>query len=355
MSFIWRLFRAEKPADDYETVLSALATTIQKRQTLLSEIRARERKATMLVTLYTLAAWLAYVAVWYFGFVSAGATARMRSAERAVRALPVFVGPIFILFIRRIVQVWYNRKGNAEEKTLQVLLKEQRTKVEEIKKKTNFYSTRELLARYDADVPGSPQGVAQTPQRRGGAPNQGARPSPLAATPEQQRNQNPLQKSQNQRNGQPQQQQQQQRPAGPPKHTWFDALADLLVGAEEPSQNEKYALICAQCFAHNGLVREEAWADAQYTCPKCGHFNPAPRSRGPGVSPTSPAFVPPTPPAAARPAVDGMLPGARQFAGRESVGGNAGSSARQSMGGQGDVRRRGGRVGEEQEMMEVDS
>ena len=41
------------------------------------------------------------------------------------------------------------------EKTLQTLMKQQRLKVEEIKKKTNYYSTRELLQRYD-DSPSGP-------------------------------------------------------------------------------------------------------------------------------------------------------------------------------------------------------
>jgi endoplasmic reticulum junction formation protein lunapark len=41
------------------------------------------------------------------------------------------------------------------EKTLRDLLKQQRTKVEEIKKKTNYYSTRNLIERYD-DASDSP-------------------------------------------------------------------------------------------------------------------------------------------------------------------------------------------------------
>ncbi|KAJ6537510.1 hypothetical protein DFH09DRAFT_1177921 [Mycena vulgaris] len=332
MSFLWRLFRAEKPPDDYETILSTLAANIQKRQTLLSEIRLRERKATMLVTLNAIGVWLVYLAVWYFGFVSGGAAGRVNSAERALRALPVFIGPIFILFIRRIVQIWYNRKGNAEEKTLQTLLKEQRAKVEEIKKKTNFYSTRELLSRYDASAPNSPQrGGApppQTPPQRsipGPASQKPHAPSPLAA-------------------------QAPRPPAGPPKRTWFDGLADLLVGAEDASPaSQKYALICAKCFAHNGLVPEAAWPDAQYTCPKCGHFNPSARSkkvleRGPAspVSPTSPASPAPAS-ASARQSMGRDMPSARL-----SMGGEMSSaSARQP-----DLRRRPppGEV-----MMEVDS
>lgn len=35
------------------------------------------------------------------------------------------------------------------EKTLKTLLRQQRTKIEEIKKKTNYYNTRNLLERYD--------------------------------------------------------------------------------------------------------------------------------------------------------------------------------------------------------------
>ncbi|KAF8176241.1 hypothetical protein K438DRAFT_2022720, partial [Mycena galopus ATCC 62051] len=284
MSFIWRLFRSEKPPDD-ESVLAALARDIQRRQTLLSEIRARERTATALVTLYTLAAWLAYVAVWYFGFVSGGHGRRVGGVERALRALPVFVGPILILFIRRIVQIWYARKGNAEDKTLQTLLKAQRAKVEEIKKKTNFYETRELLSRYDREgssppggaggpgsvsSPNTPQRGGQgTPQRPNGNGKAGPRPSAI----------NPSAGPRAPFRPQQQGQQQQPRPRG-----WFDKLADVLVGPDDGPQialeKQKFALICGKCFAHNGLVPEVVWGEAQYTCPKCGHFNPSARSKG---------------------------------------------------------------------------
>ena len=74
--------------------------------------------------------------------------------------------------MRRIVQWWYHRVEAAEgpyfliiqrynfssmspETALRKLVTEQRTKIEEIKKKTNYYSTRNLLDRYDAP-PGAP-------------------------------------------------------------------------------------------------------------------------------------------------------------------------------------------------------
>lgn len=83
--------------------------------------------------------------------------------------------------------MWYTRIGDAEgtvqkpnrfikthlwaltEKTLVTLRKQQRKKIEEIKKKTNYYTTRNLLDRYDESVssPGTPpqrrQPIPQTP------------------------------------------------------------------------------------------------------------------------------------------------------------------------------------------------
>ncbi|KAJ7356510.1 hypothetical protein DFH08DRAFT_849256 [Mycena albidolilacea] len=314
MSFIWRLFRSEKPPDD-ETVLASLARDIQRRQTLLADIRARERTATALATLYTLAGWIAYVGFWYFGFVSGGG-ARTRGVERALRALPVFIGPILILFIRRIVQIWYARKGNAEEKTLQTLLKAQRAKVEEIKKKTNFYETRDLLSRYErgdspSDSSPSPSSNSKpnangagpgsisspnTPQRAGpGTPGRAGGPRPSAiGVPGAGAGGGP---------------QQPPPPPQPHRRGWFDAFADVLVGPDDTPQidkeKQKFALICAKCFSHNGLVPEVVWADAQYTCPKCGHFNPSARNLGllasNVVSPSSrnlapgPGLPPPSP------------------------------------------------------------
>jgi hypothetical protein len=62
---------------------------------LLVALRARERAISTRITLYLLAAWLVYLGVWYFGFVSGGSA---KPVERAVRALPLFVLPIVCVF-----------------------------------------------------------------------------------------------------------------------------------------------------------------------------------------------------------------------------------------------------------------
>ena len=87
--------------EDYEQALALLSQVIQKRQTRLSEIRLRERRATLLVSVYALVAWIAYTTLWYMDFLP-NITTHKRSSnfERTTEAVPVFVGPIvYVVFL----------------------------------------------------------------------------------------------------------------------------------------------------------------------------------------------------------------------------------------------------------------
>ena len=54
-------------------------------------------------------------------------------------------------------------------------------------------------------------------------------------------------------------------PAAPAKRQWYDRLADVVLGEDEYGSPKgspaatRFALICQNCFAHNGLVREAEW------------------------------------------------------------------------------------------------
>ncbi|KAI0248009.1 hypothetical protein BJV78DRAFT_855438 [Lactifluus subvellereus] len=300
-------FKKKEP-EDFGQFLATLALDIQKREMRLNEIRLRERRATLLVTLYTFAGWGAYLGLWYAQLLPQMSKHRPNSGmEKAIKGFPAVLGPIIILFTRRIVQLWFNRRGNAEEKSLGALKLARRNKVEEIKKKTNYYETRELLERYEDGTPtvagpknGSssrlqPQQLPVTPQR--------ATPAVPPNTPANLRT--PISPGL-----QSQLAQSSQQPLPPPRKLWYDKLADALLGDDEPVVNvaaSRYALICQKCFTHNGLVKEEMWEDAQYVCPKCGHFNPSARSQRKGrqsqpQSPTAPQTpARPTPQSALHP------------------------------------------------------
>jgi len=237
--------------------------------------------------LYTFAGWGAYLGLWYAQLLPQMSGHRPNSkVEKAVKGFPAILGPIMILFSRRIVQLWYNRKGNAEEKSLAALKLARRNKVEDFKKKTNYYETRELLERYE-DVPftGPPSALpiddkASRRQSQLLVTPQRAVPAVPQNTPANLHNPPVSPGLQSQLAHTPQQ------PLSPPRKLWYDKLADALLGDDDSSVNvaaSRYALICQKCFAHNGLVKEDMWEDAQYVCPRCGYFNPSARSQRKGL------------------------------------------------------------------------
>ena len=98
---ILTLASLQSPPEDYEQVLALLSKDIQRRQTRLSEIRLRERRATLFVSTYTLLAWIVYTTLWYMD-VLPNFTAHRRTSnfERTTKAIPVFVSPIVYVFLR---------------------------------------------------------------------------------------------------------------------------------------------------------------------------------------------------------------------------------------------------------------
>lgn len=89
-----QLTAAQRKPENYEEVLSGLADEIARRQTKLADIRLRERRATLALTLYALASWVAYTGLWYLGVLPRVLGARNDALERATRTIPVGLGPL---------------------------------------------------------------------------------------------------------------------------------------------------------------------------------------------------------------------------------------------------------------------
>lgn len=172
------------------------------------------------------------------------------------------------------------------EKSLAALRLARRNKVEDFKKKTNYYETRELLERYEdspsTGVPARPIDMSSrrqsqlpatpvTPQRAAPAapPNPPAnlRNPPISPGLQSQLSRMYLKMASCSYScisyyctETPQQ------PLSPPRKLWYDKLADALLGDDGPPVNaaaSRYALICQKCFAHNGLVKEDMLEDAR--------------------------------------------------------------------------------------------
>lgn len=104
----------QKPELDYETLLQTLSQSIQDKQQHLSEIKLRERRSTLLVTLYLIAFWIIYAILWWVDYLPLGLIGfKSRSDDWeadeelglielyggvVLLALPAMVGPVALVF-----------------------------------------------------------------------------------------------------------------------------------------------------------------------------------------------------------------------------------------------------------------
>ncbi|KAG2226123.1 hypothetical protein INT45_011740, partial [Circinella minor] len=342
---IFFIIISKSDPNDYEQILSELDEKIQKAEVRLSEIKIRERRTGVLWIIYGTIAWAAFL---LYSFIALHGGGDIDWDTSVMTLLPVLVIPLGIYYTRRLLKWFYTRKQTNEEANLGALRAQQKLKVEELKKKTSYYTTKSLLERYDLAAAQKKKQQEQA-QRNGQAAMATARQQPSPGQQQQLRQRNggwliivfyfcinvihgqikkgkmkggfflidmlsiigpgpaPLQQGQGMTHPQQQQHQQQggpipnhgpggltvprplmPQPPQPRERQWYDKLVDALVGEEGPET--KYALICRHCFMHNGLVLPQEIDYIQYTCPNCKQFNPA---RKIAVRPPSPA--PPSP------------------------------------------------------------
>ncbi|KAI9257017.1 hypothetical protein EDC94DRAFT_615044 [Helicostylum pulchrum] len=225
--------------------------------------------------------WIIYSLVIWVGFVFY-LFYQMNQNEVATEHLilssvPVVSLPAAIYYIRKGLVWFYEQKQKKEEANLIKLRKEQKGKLEELKKNTSYYTTQSLVERYDQALTKKKEEALKQEklqqelrQRKPASmPMRSMQPNPFSPTHQQQMHRQHQQ-----------QQQQQQQPILPPPRTepqWYDKIVDALVGDAGPET--KYALICAHCFNHNGLVAKEEFDTIQYICPQCKQFNPSRKSK----------------------------------------------------------------------------
>ncbi|KAF9128271.1 hypothetical protein BGW39_005215 [Mortierella sp. 14UC] len=303
---------------DYEKILSDLDSNIRKAEMRLSAVNLREKRMMGLWLIYSVLSWIGYSAVFAL-YLHHQYYDDPQTWALAFAALVLGIPAIY--FGRSAIALWYKRAKTNEESELSLLRADQRLKVEELKKKTAYYSTKTLLERYD------PSSQQQRPNgTRLSGPDSRPNPAQQNGQPRPQQT-NMMDPGLRQRQGQgvmngpmnpalqgrpvgvssgmqsqpphmgpgPQGQSNgprapQQMPYGPgqPNHGmppsygspsnerhWYDKIVDVIVGEEGP--DTKYALICQQCFAHNGLALPQEIEDIQYVCPKCNFFNPSRR------------------------------------------------------------------------------
>ncbi|XP_043931380.1 endoplasmic reticulum junction formation protein lunapark [Protopterus annectens] len=240
---------------------------------------------------------------------------------KLMETLPLLVFPVLVWLVRKMLLVWFSKRTERNNEALEDLKAQKKKILEEVMEKETYKTAKLILERFDPDSkktkeleqlpaagisvtprPGQelrqrsaakPFQTASTPQNPSsgvvqaqgvghaatpGAPQVGSAPG---GPPEKSRA-NILQKhpptpmTPVSRMG--------LHPPGPPlarpilprERGVMDKFIELLVG--DGPQN-RYALICQQCFSHNGMALKEEFEYIAFRCAYCFFLNPARKTR----------------------------------------------------------------------------
>jgi endoplasmic reticulum junction formation protein lunapark len=204
---------------------------------------------------------------------------------------------------RRTVGWWYTRKIDREVETKEILKTRLEEKIEELKEKSDYYNTQQLLERFDSKASprsslpdtlresaqqqrhpqhdSSSNDLRQNPAvdtlRQRGNSKASLPPLPPPITPSTFSVPPPVPAQLNIPQFHPSAFSPPPSPILPvqqqPK-TFLDRVLDLLVGEDENAADRRYALICRHCRAHNGLAPPgERAEEVGYLCGRCGGWN----------------------------------------------------------------------------------
>ncbi|XP_023765183.1 uncharacterized protein At2g24330 [Lactuca sativa] len=308
LSRIWNtVFRSR--SDDFEKRLQYIS---KEEATLLSRMKRRAlrwRRTARNIIIFSVI--LEFVAIGYA--IMTTRTVNMDWRTRSLRVLPMFLLPA-ISFALHYGLLSFTRFGDRrDQKALERLRAERQAKIDELKERTNYYITQQLIQKYDPD-PAAKAAAASVLASKLGADSglkmflgDESQPNPYATkknnevevhqtTGLRKRNQSNL-KSQGSNTVNQQSETEigdgvsersshgdlvvdHHDPAtlGGQDGGWIARIAAMLVG-EDPTQS--YALICGNCHMHNGLVRKEEFPFITYYCPHCHALN---KPKNSGVS-----------------------------------------------------------------------
>ncbi|XP_010525836.1 PREDICTED: uncharacterized protein At2g24330 [Tarenaya hassleriana] len=305
-SRLWNgIFRAR--GDDFEKRLQYIS---REEATVLSRMKRRSqtwRKLTRNLIVFSII--FEVIAVGY-----AIMTTRKEDMDwkmRTFRILPMFLLPALSSLAYSSIVSFSRMCDRRDQKTLEKLRAERQAKIDELKERTNYYTTQQLIQRYDPDPAakaaaatvlasklGADSGLKvfvgdesqldpsvgkshdmEVMQSRGlrhrKQPN--TRPNSTGSTPPAHHsdNESPHSGTSERISGSDQNQQmvvEHFSSQGYAAHdgSWISRIAALLVG-EDPTQS--YALICGNCHMHNGLARKEDFPYITYYCPHCQALN----------------------------------------------------------------------------------
>ncbi|XP_043097507.1 endoplasmic reticulum junction formation protein lunapark-B isoform X2 [Puntigrus tetrazona] len=214
---------------------------------------------------------------------------------RLITALPLLAFPALVLLVRKLFIFLFSKRTERNNEKLDDLKTQKRKILEEVMETETYKNAKLILERFDPESKKKAEAEA-TPVRPHMTPRPGqdlrqrhvamATPGPVSGpmtpggTPLRAAPGGPPEKGLAGSVASPTG----MRPPGPPlarpilprERSAVDRVIEYLVG--DGPQN-RYALICQQCFSHNGMALKEEFEYVAFRCAYCYFMNPARKTR----------------------------------------------------------------------------
>ncbi|XP_051786646.1 endoplasmic reticulum junction formation protein lunapark-A isoform X2 [Erpetoichthys calabaricus] len=213
---------------------------------------------------------------------------------RLIMALPFFAFPVLVWFVRKVMIWLFSKRTERNNEKLEDLKSQKKKILEEVMEKETYKTAKLILERFDPDSKKKNEleqipvtGAALTPRpgqelrQRNTSQRNPAASTPVPANPS---HGVALPVVPGTPSGQMTTSAPGRHPPGPPlarpilprERGAMDRVIEFLVG--DGPQN-RYALICQQCFSHNGMALKEEYEYIAFRCAYCFFLNPARKMR----------------------------------------------------------------------------
>ncbi|XP_076279744.1 zinc-ribbon metal-binding protein lunapark isoform X2 [Lasioglossum baleicum] len=297
MGIILSRFRKKKTTIE---ILESLDSQIKEIERYGHTTEQRHKRIVGTLILYSVILYIISAFIFYFCFFPASLY------DQIFYIIPLLIFPILILLTKKMVTWYYKRKISENQEKLSTMQFEKKKILDEVTETETYKKAKEILLKFAPDqlkmTPSSyrvPQ-PTETPQRsispqnltpssnlgelrkrvltsqkpvlnvqRATPSNTGLAPigiSPIQTTPIGfQGGIRPAIPVMGYRSPLP-------RPILPRERNYLERLVDYIVG-DGPAN--RYALICRQCFSHNGMSLKEEFEYFGFKCCYCNTWNPA--------------------------------------------------------------------------------
>eukprot|EP01135_Chromosphaera_perkinsii_P007679 Nk52_evm1s934 gene=Nk52_evmTU1s934 len=294
-------FRRKEPS--YEELIEDIERDLQLAEERKRNTEIRERVIIGNVVFYLIVFYLCVLGWIYLYWMPKQYRSGGQGMSKVVLVGFFLLFPVFVFYVRKALLLYFARVKKLALLRIDSLKAEKKQKLEESKQKLTYNQAKGLLDRFDEEAKKQKKMKEQEAAagaingRKGGggqfnASQAGMRKREVAGSGGKNNNNTNQQQQRmtgagnvggspgggrmmgaSSQMGTPVQT---PRPVLDANRSRMDKVVDFLVG-DGPSN--RYALICAKCYSHNGMALEEEFEYLAFRCAYCAHMNPARKQR----------------------------------------------------------------------------